>query len=196
VIVRGAAATVSKEDRQPHLAEDDAYQLLIDALELYRCEHKNLPARVASFKTSRHNAAELAGFQQAIADLGVDSIDLVSVGSASAKLFRRGAYPPLRGTLLTLDGREQVLYTRGSVEFFATYPGMYVPQPLSLRVDEGDTTPKELAREALALTKLNWNNTQFDGYSPITIRAARQVGNILKYVRPDDPVESRYANYM
>lgn len=31
---------------------------------------------------------------------------------------------------------------------------------------------------------------------PITIRAARQVGNILKYVGPEDPVEPRYANYM
>ena len=196
VIVRGAAATISKEDRQPHLAEEDAYQLLVDALDLYRREHKNLPARAAAFKTSRHNAAELAGFQQAIADRGVDSFDLLSVGSASAKLFRRGAYPPLRGTLLTLDDRDQILYTRGSVEFFSTYPGMYVPQPLAMRIDAGDTTAKELARETLALTKMNWNNTQFDGHAPITIRAARQVGSILKYVGPDDPLESRYANYM
>lgn len=196
VIVRGAAATISKEDRQPHRAEEDAYQLLVDALDLYRREHKNLPARVATFKMSRHNAAELAGFQQAIADRGVDSFDLLSVGSASAKLFRRGAYPPLRGTLLTLDDREQILYTRGSVEFFSTYPGMYVPQPLAMRIDAGDTTAKELARETLALTKMNWNNTQFDGHAPITIRAARQVGNILKYVGPYDPLEPRYANYM
>jgi hypothetical protein len=97
------------EGRSPAaLAEEDAYQLLVDALDLYRREHKNLPARVPTFKTSRHNAAELAGFQQAIADRGVDSFDLLSVGSASAKLFRRGAYPPLRGTLLTLDDREQI----------------------------------------------------------------------------------------
>lgn len=196
VIVRGAAATISKEDRQPHLAEEDAYQLLVDALDRYRREHKNLPARVALFKTSRHDAAEVAGLQRAVADLGVDSVDLVSVGRSSAKLFRHGAYPPLRGTLLTLDEREQVLYTRGSVEFFATYPGMYVPRPLALRLDAADSAAKELAREALALTKMNWNNTQFDGHAPITIRAARQVGNILKYVRPADPVEPRYANYM
>jgi hypothetical protein len=57
-------------------------------------------------------------------------------------------------------------------------------------------TAEELARETLALTKMNWNNTQFDGHAPITIRAARQVGNILKYVGPDDPLEPRYANYM
>ena len=39
--------------------------------------------------------------------------------------------------------------------------------------------------DTLALTKMNWNNTQFDGHAPITIRAARQVGNILNYVGPD-----------
>jgi hypothetical protein len=49
---------------------------------------------------------------------------------------------------------------------------------------------------SLALTKMNWNNTQFEGQAPITIRAPRRVGNILKYVGPDDPVEPRYANYM
>jgi hypothetical protein len=196
VIVRGAAATMSNDDRQPHLAEEDAYQLLLDALDLYRREHKNLPARVAAFKTSRHDAAELAGFAAAIGDRGVDSFDFVSVGRSSGKLFRKGAYPPLRGTLLSLDEREQLLYTRGSVEFFATYPGMYVPQPLALRHEAGDSAARNLASETLALTKMNWNNTQFDGRAPITIRAARQVGNILKYVGPDDPVEPRYANYM
>jgi hypothetical protein len=196
VIVRGAAATVSKDDRQAHLGEEDAYQLLVDALDLYRREHKNLPARVAAFKTSRHDAAERAGFERAIVDRGVDSFDLVSVGRSAAKLFRHGAYPPLRGTLLNLDERQQLLYTRGSVEFFSTYPGMYVPQPLALRHDAGDSAATDLAREVLALTKMNWNNTQFDGRAPITTRAARQVGNILKYVGPDDPVEPRYANYM
>jgi hypothetical protein len=43
---------------------------------------------------------------------------------------------------------------------------------------------------------MNWNNTQFDGHDPITVRAARQVGKILKYVGPDEPVEPRYAHYM
>jgi hypothetical protein len=34
----------------------------------------------------------------------------------------------------------------------------------------------------LALTKMNWNSTQFDLASPIPIRAARQVGRVFKYV--------------
>ena len=39
-----------------------------------------------------------------------------------------------------------------------------------------------VAREMLSLSKLNWNNTQFDGGEPITVRAARRVGDILKCV--------------
>jgi hypothetical protein len=31
---------------------------------------------------------------------------------------------------------------------------------------------------------------------PITVRAAREVGNILKYVGADEPLEARYAYYM
>ena len=37
---------------------------------------------------------------------------------------------------------------------------------------------------------MNWNNTQFDGYWPITVRAAREVGNILKYLGYDEPLEA------
>jgi hypothetical protein len=35
-----------------------------------------------------------------------------------------------------------------------------------------------------------------DGHVPMTIRAVRQVGNSLKWLGPDDPLEPRYANYM
>jgi hypothetical protein len=48
----------------------------------------------------------------------------------------------------------------------------------------------------LALTKLNWNNTQFDGGEPITMRVARQVGKVLKYVAADGLVQPKYSFYM
>lgn len=40
-------------------------------------------------------------------------------------------------------------------------PGQYVPQPLGIRCEETDSTPREIGEEVLALTKMNWNNTQF-----------------------------------
>ena len=108
----------------------------------------------------------------------------------------QGVYPPKRGTLLTISETEGVLYTRGTVDFYKTYPGMYVPNPLKITVYEQDLSLESLCDEILGLTKMNWNNTQFDGHEPITVRAARQVGKILKYVGRNDPIEPRYAHYM
>ncbi len=124
--------------------------------------------------------------------------DFVSMGETSIRLFRTGEYPALRGTLLHLDSRTHALYTRGGVDFFETYPGMYVPVPLLFRCEDTTETPKSIAQELLALTKMNWNNTQFDGREPVTVRAAKQVGSILKYIPEDEDhrIEPRYSFYM
>lgn len=53
-----------------------------------------------------------------------------------------------------------------------------------------------IATEILALTKLNWNNTQFDSFYPITLKAARQVGDILRHLDGKPPELTRYAYYM
>ena len=87
-------------------------------------------------------------------------------------------------------------YTKGSVDFFSTYPGLYVPRPLGFRCDQVAATPPYLAQEILALTKMNWNNTRFDGGQPITLHCARQVGQILKYFGPNDHYEPYYRFYM
>jgi hypothetical protein len=43
---------------------------------------------------------------------------------------------------------------------------------------------------------MNWNDTQFDGMQPITLRAAHQVSSVLKYVDEGDSIESSYRYYM
>lgn len=196
VILRGGAATVSKEDRQPHLDADGAAELLNNALRLYRGEHKTLPARVFLCKTSSFDSQELAGFRSALEKHGIDAASMVSIRGSHTRLFRQGAYPPLRGTYLTKDEFRQVLYTRGSVDFYETYPGMYVPRPLSITIASSDEPPKALASELLALTKLNWNNTQFDNTQPIVAAAARNVGQILKYLPASVSPQTRYSFYM
>lgn len=196
VIVRGGKATISREDRHPHLQEDDALALLDQALRTYKSEHKTLPARIVLHKSSTYSEEEMAGFIEAAEQRGIDSLDCTSIRQGLTRLFRNAPYPPLRGTLFDLDDKHHILYTRGSVDFFATYPGMYIPRPLEIRCERTEQTPTFLAQEILALTKMNWNNTQFDGGDPITLRAARQVANILKYVPDGERVESRYGFYM
>jgi hypothetical protein len=73
---------------------------------------------------------------------------------------------------------------------------MYMPRTLRNGCDQIEQTPRYLAEEILALTKMNWNDTQFDGGFPITLRAAREVGDILKYLGPEDAIQPHYSFYM
>jgi len=67
---------------------------------------------------------------------------------------------------------------------------------LEIRLFKYDESPELICREILALTKMNWNNTQFDRRFPITIECARNVGTILKYLKPEDKVHIKYSFYM
>ena len=191
IIVRGANAQKTEVDRQPHLSGDDAQALVAAAISTYRQEHRHTPARLVVHKTSRYAAEEQAGVLRAAAEQDIELVDLVSVDRSFTRLFRAGTNPPLRGTFLDLSADKAILYLRGSVGFFEMYPGMYVPRPLEMTVDKAESTKHMLATEMLALSKLNWNNTQFDGGEPITVRAARQVGDILKCVPSDSDVLQR-----
>ena len=89
-----------------------------------------------------------------------------------------------------------MLFTRGSVPIYRTYPGLRVPRPLLLRPYSNDAPISDIARDVLALSKMSWNSTQFDGALPIPIRAARQVGKVLKHVPMGQREASEYPFYM
>src|SRR5574341_426037 len=196
VVLRGGMAKKSEDDKQIHLSAEDSFNLLKSTLETYRREHKNFPARVVVHKSSPHNSDEIDGFTRALQACSIEpeQADFVSVTRSYTRLFRGGRYPPLRGTLFDTGGELFILYTKGSVDFFSAYPGLYVPLPLAFRRDKATETPIFIAQEILALTKMNWNNTQFDGGQPITLRAARQVGSILKHIGTN--FEPNYRFYM
>jgi hypothetical protein len=196
VIVKGAQAHLSKDDRQPHLTESDADSLLTNAINVYRREHRTSPARVVVHKTSKMTNGEIDGFRAAIERHKIDVVELISVRRSFSRLFRGGVYPPLRGTFLRLQDASGLLYLRGSVQFFQTYPGMYVPRPLEFSVSHSEATLEQLAKEILSLSKLNWNNTQFDGGEPITVRAARRVGDILKCLPEGGELQPSFRFYM
>lgn len=182
LILRGARARTDKGDRHPFLDRNDAYDLVSRSIRAYRAHHGHAPARLVILKTARFEAGEADGITQAANEFQIDRRDLVWVSeNPYTTLVREGNYPPLRGSFLQL-GKDGLLFTRGSVPYYRTYPGLRVPQPLLLRPYACDTPLSDLAYEILALTKMNWNTTQFDQALPIPIRAARQVGRVLKHV--------------
>jgi argonaute-like protein implicated in RNA metabolism and viral defense len=65
-----------------------------------------------------------------------------------------------------------------------------------VRIIESDESPGQICKEILGLTKMNWNNTQFDQKYPVTIGCARKVGQIMKYVPEGEHPQIRYSYYM
>lgn len=195
-ILKGRRAHTQSRGRHPYMTQDDAHKLISDALAAYRNHHKNYPARVIVLKTSQFREEEADGIYEAIAEAGAEFRDLVWIQeSYSVKVFRDGNYPVMRGTFVELDGKG-LLYTNGSIPYYGTYPGMYDPRPLLLCPYPGsDSTIAQIASEVLSLTKINWNSTQMNQKLPIPIRAARAVGEVLKYVT-DQKVSTDYARYI
>lgn len=195
-ILKGKRAHTESRGRHPYMTQEDAKQLIADALAAYKNHHRNYPARVIVLKTSQFREEEADGILEAIDEAGAELRDLVWVQeSYSVKVLRDGNYPVMRGTFVELDGKG-LLYTNGSIPYYGTYPGLYDPRPLLLCPYKGhDSTIAQIASEVLALTKINWNSTQMNQKLPIPIRAARAVGEVLKYVT-DQNVSTDYSRYI
>ena len=196
-ILRGGIAHKSEEDREVHLPQESAKKLLSDAVRNYMSANdKRMPDRVVVHKSSGYDQAEMKGFNEAADEHGVQFRDLLAIGRSNVRFFRNGAYPPLRGTHVILDDVNSLLYTRGSVAFYREYPGPYVPRSVNIRYFQTDRSQTDLAGEILALTKLNWNKTQFDSFYPITLGGAKRIGEIYKWCPnpPDEPIT--YAFFM
>jgi hypothetical protein len=118
---------------------------------------RQIPKESKLDKLEARQAFDRGGFEQALGECGVDHADLIWLPRyCPIKLFRNGLYPPLRGTSIILDDDQAILYTRGSVDFFRTYPGQYVPRPLWLRIARRDSPSiDQLLTESLTLTKMN-----------------------------------------
>lgn len=197
LILRGSPVEIDKRDRQPHLTIEQAHDLLIKAIEGYHFAEGIFPKRVVIHKSSKYTDAELEGFITAISEKSVTTFDFVTILESDIRLFRSGSYPPLRGTLLEMTEQSFLLYSKSSVDFYQTYAGMYIPEPIEIRIAELNSSPRLVCEEVLALTKMNWNKTQFDGKLPITIDCSRSVGAIMKYLtEPNEKPEKRYCFYM
>jgi hypothetical protein len=195
LIVQGGSASYDKDDRSPHLSKEDAQELLANGLASYRREHKTMPARLVMHKTSYFNADEKAGFRQAAENEKLNVLDLVSVRRSGARILRAGNSPMVRGTAMLFDDKSGIVYLKGTVPYFQVYPGAYIPRALEFVREDGETSASDLARELVGLSKLNFNNTQFDSGDPITVRAARRVGDILKHVPSGKKVNARFRYF-
>jgi hypothetical protein len=184
-----------QQGKSPHLDKQLAASLLRDVIELYRKQNRgSLPTRIVVHKSSRYWEEELAGFEEAC-EL-VPRRDFVALGSRGLQFYRKGDYPPLRGTYVKFSENDLLLYTVGYVPFLRTYPGARVPQPLEVVEHVGDSPWDVVLKEVLALTKMNWNTADFACWDPITTAFSRRVGQVLAEVPAGMKVRPEYRFYM
>ncbi|NLS97567.1 MAG: hypothetical protein GXX96_35965 [Planctomycetaceae bacterium] len=183
-----------RDGRTPHLSEEMAAELISMVLERYRQERSQLPQRVVIHKTSRFEPEERAGFEESLR--GIGRYDLVSLTPTShSRLLRAGKYPPLRGTAFTV-GDVSFFYTSGYLSSIGRYPHGHVPSPLQVADHIGDTSRRQLLREVMVLTKMNWNSANMAGLMPITLRFSRLVGDVLREVPEHQTPQPKYKYYM
>jgi len=182
--------------RSPHLSADQANELVRAALDRYEQELKQSPLRVIVHKGSRFWPAEQEGFQQALSRR-VQRYDLVALApQTGARLLTTSIYPPLRGTLFSVEETD-FLYTTGFLAALNEFHGVHVPAPLQITDHIGQDTARDaLLREIFVLTKMNWNSANFGGLLPITLKFARLVGEILREIPADREPLPQFKFYM
>lgn len=194
---------VKKLGPAPHLSRDGAQKLIKDTLEEYVNVRGHPPSRVVIHKTSEFWGEEREDYNE-IEGLytGIDEVaprcetDFVTLKQTGLRLFREGIYPPLRGTYFCIEGDHHFVYTMGFIPYLETYPSVYVPEPWQLTQHIGGSSPKDLLREVLALTKMNVNNCNFADGIPITISFSKKVGEIMKHISEGEIIQSSYKYYM
>jgi hypothetical protein len=163
-----------------HLSARAAYELIEMAVKSYkeRRPDKKPPDELFIHGKTTFNDEEWMGFRQASASqtniVGVKIRD-----DSSLKLFRSGDTPVLRGTALVRNAHNATLWTRGWTPRLATYPGLEVPNPLSVDICRGHASIETVLNDIMALTKLNYNACLFADGSPITLKFANAVGEVL-----------------
>lgn len=185
---------VSKHGNSPHMPAQLAEELVSLVLKRYRDEMKQSPRRVVIHKTTEYWLEERQGLQAALQ--GIDQFDLVAVRpTGDVRLFRDARYPILRGSYISL-GEMHLLYTTGYISALQAFPHGHVPLPLKLTDHIGDSSIKDILRELMVLTKMNWNSANFGSLLPITLRFSSLVGDIMKEVpRNVDPLP-QFKYYM
>jgi len=169
----------SRDSKQFHLTRQAAKNLLSGALQTYHEQEGGPLTEIFIHAGSEISGDEFKGFQDAC-PAGAKLVAVrIRHDERGIRLFRNGSRPVLRGTFLKLSETAAVLWTNGFKERLRTYDGWEVPVPLRITILHGQTEIELVARDVLALTKLNYNACKLGDSMPVTVNFSDAVGEIL-----------------
>lgn len=202
-----------RERRNPHLSRADMRAVMARSLRTYQERNGGIvPRRVVVHKLTSFQDDELDGVCDALS--AVDEVECIQITSdlawravwllpprSDSERSRPDSYPVHRGTMLPLSGTSALLWAAGSVAAVSTRGSYYqgqksIPRPILLRRQMG-RGPLELpALEALALTKMDWNNDALYDSLPVTIQYSRRLARAIASVPSLLNTEYPYRMFM
>jgi hypothetical protein len=169
----------SPEKNQFHLSAAAAEQLLGGVLKTYQDLEGQPLKEIFLHCRSTIYRNEFEGYQAACPS-GVKLVGIrVRKDFGGLRLFREGTRPPMRGTFLSVGPKLGYLWASGFTPRLRTYPGWESPVPLKMDIQHGEAEIEQVARDMLALTKLNYNACKYGDSQPVTIGFSNAVGEIL-----------------
>lgn len=196
---RDPVADVQEAKRNPFLSRADMRAVLARSLQLYQSRNGGaLPRRLVVHKTTAFREEEIQGVSEALA--AVPEFECIEVGSNSSwrgvwmignprgpKPTTPDGYPVPRGIMQTRSGTSCFVWVAGNAPGVSTTSAYYqggksIPRPLELTRHAGSGSLQLIAAEALALTKMDWNNDALYDPVPVTIRYSKRLARTIANV--------------
>lgn len=198
---RDPVKDVDEARRNPFLNRTDMRAVLARSLNLYQNRNGGLlPRRLVVHKTTSFKPEELEGALDALT--AISEVECVEISnnaawrgvwllqnnnSKSQQKSQPDGYPVPRGAVLQRSGRSALIWVAGNSPSAASRGDYYqggksIPRPINL-VRHAGVGPIELtALEALALTKMDWNNDALYDPVPVTIRYSQRLAKTIANV--------------
>jgi hypothetical protein len=185
----------------PFMSEEDAFQLGVRTRQLFFESDREAPDRVVVCKRTPFIEEETKGILSALS--GLKHVDLLSVQFEDAWRFcaydpgqrRPHPFPVKRGMGIVLDERSMLLWLHGNVVGVTQSGKSYfqgksrIPGPVRITRYSGDSTAEVLARDMVALTKMNWNTFALYQKLPVTVTTPGTIARIGRLLH-ELPAES------
>jgi hypothetical protein len=196
---RDPIADTKEARRNPFLGRADMRAVIARSLTVYQARNGGrLPRRLVVHKTTSFKPTELEGCLDA--GSAVPEVECIEVAASPGwrgvwltesknpkQPSRPDGYPVPRGTMLLRSGRSALLWVAGNAPQAALRGDYYqgkksIPRPINLIRHAGTGAMELSGLEALALTKMDWNNDALYDPVPVTIRYSQKLARTIANV--------------
>jgi hypothetical protein len=191
----------SEKPHDYHLDATAAEELIGMSLDDYWQKWKRYPTELFIHSKTNFNDIEWNGFHEAVGkrNAATKLVGILIKDMNELKLFRHATgqesnYGVMRGTAMIVDTKEAYLCTKGFIPRLNSSNSMEMPRNLRIKILRGDAEIKQVLKDIMGLTKLNYNSCIYGDGIPVTLKFSNKIGNILVSI-PDWKVDNRQFMY-